>query len=146
MKQFVGRRPGQSLEDHQREVRAVAEEMLADMAKGRKEDVSDEISNARIVSTMLGIEDHGLTTAWIHLDFGHFQQGFGGYMLGTEDEPHRACGLFVRRAIEVVGVESWESLKNAYVRARHNHSKVHAIGNIIDDELWFCPADELEKL
>ena len=38
-----------------------------------------EIRNAVIQSTMLGYEDHGILTCFLHLDYSGAGQGFGGY-------------------------------------------------------------------
>ena len=43
--------------------------------------MSREIVNARIRSTTLGVEDHGIFTAWLNLDYGGSGQGFGGWAL-----------------------------------------------------------------
>ena len=41
----------------------------------------EEIKNAIITGTYLGIEDHGILTFWLYLDYGGSGQGFGGYQL-----------------------------------------------------------------
>ena len=107
--------------------------------------------NARIESTNLGVEDHGILTVFIYLDYGGTSQGFGGHFLDDYDEKtnkrtaSKACGLFVKKVLEVVGVENWEDLPGKFVRVKCEHSKIHEIGNIIEDK-WFNPSKELEKL
>ena len=102
-----------------------------------------EERNARIKSTFLGIEDHGITTAMLHLEYAGGGQGFGGYGLGNHEKPVPHCGLFIRRVLEVVGVDSWEKLLGKHVRVRAEHIKVHAIGHIVEDR-WFNPAEEFD--
>lgn len=110
-----------------------------------------QIVNARIDSTMLGVEGHGILSCMIGLDYGGTHQGFGGYGM---DEPLKddtgkfirrqgtAFGCeFIRRVLEVVGVERWEDLKGQHVRVKRGdgwNGEILAIGHIIKDE-WFDP-------
>jgi len=101
------------------------------------------IKNAVIDGTMLGVEDHGLLTFYIYLDYGGCGQGFGGYAL---DEPLKVDGRFVRRRgtafgteaimrlLKVVGVSKWEDLKGKAVRADAEQSKIHRLGHYLKDE------------
>jgi hypothetical protein len=110
-----------------------------------------EIKNARITGTFLGVEDHGIFTTFLYLDYGGGRQGFGGYTL---DKPipgdgyarvGRAAGItWLMRVLEVVGVESWEALPGKYVRVKADTTKVHAIGHMLKDE-WFDPAEVLAE-
>lgn len=105
-----------------------------------------EEKNAKITGTMLGIEDHGILSAMLYLDYGGAGQGFGGYAMDTWDEGFRrrvgaAFGAeFILRVLHTVGVERWEHLKGQHVRVRADHSKVYAIGHIIEDR-WFNPRE-----
>lgn len=88
---------------------------------------------AKIKSTFLGVEDHGILTCFLHVDYGSGGQGIGGYSLdeptwGTDDgfvvgsrpDDHTArfagrrgtdFGMeFVRRVIKACGVDSWEKV------------------------------------
>lgn len=107
-----------------------------------------EIKNARIVRTTLGIEDHGILTCMIHLDYGGSGQGFGGWCL---DEPVRdnegnfkgrkgtAIGMqFIQGVIETLKVEDWENLIGTLCRVECDHSHVYRIGHFIEDK-WFDP-------
>lgn len=118
------------------------------------------IVNARITGTMLGVEDHGILSSMVSLDYGGTCQGFGGYAF---DEPvfvktsadvtsgsrgdfkgRRGCAFgmeFIRRFLEVVGVDKWEDLKGRHVRVRKTDEwgAIEAIGNIIKDD-WFDPS------
>lgn len=95
---------------------------------------------------MLGFEDHGIFTCMIHLDYGGAGQGFGGYCLaGSNDKdtdgnfPNNYGANFIKKILEVVGVEKWEDLVGKHVRVKAEHTKVLEIGNILEDE-WFNPS------
>lgn len=119
------------------------------------------IVNARITGTMLGVEDHGILSSMVSLDYGGTCQGFGGYAF---DEPvfgpggrkmgdfkgRRGCAFgmeFIRRFLEVVGVDKWEDLKGRHVRVRKTDEwgAIEAIGNIIKDD-WFDPKALAEQM
>ena len=113
-----------------------------------------EIENGIIESTMLGIEDHGVMSAWLYLKFNGTGQGFGGYVLDTVGDkekftraPSIACGGFVAEVLKTVGVEKWEDVKGKHLRVRRKESlgKIDAIGNIIKD-IWFCPEEYFKEM
>jgi hypothetical protein len=113
---------------------------------------AEKIMNARIESTKLGTADRGLLTAWIFLEYGNSGgQGFGGYYLDAysaakdDREPSAACGLFIARLLETVGVDSWEKLKGQHVRVMGDQDRLVAIGHILDNK-WFYPDTELKAL
>jgi hypothetical protein len=122
---------------------------LRDAVKGDK--VRGETRNAVIIGTMLGIEDHGILTCYVYLDYGDSgHQGFGGYSL---DGPRKdgngkhlgrfgsAFGMeFIRRLLDTLGVETWEKLKGTPCRVVAEYSKVHAIGHFTKNK-WFDPAE-----
>lgn len=102
------------------------------------------IKNARITSTMLGREDHGIMTFMIYIDAGDFSCGVGGFCL---DEFNTAAQARVFRAesmeaiskiLDVVGVDKWEDLPGKHIRFEDAGwgSTVTKIGNIITDK-WF---------
>jgi hypothetical protein len=103
-----------------------------------------ETKNARITSTMLGIEDHGIMSFYLYLDYGGSCQSAGGYSLDKPIKDEK--GRFIKRVgtavgcdvimkiLEVVGVEKWESLPNKNIRVRADHSKVYAIGNLLREQ------------
>jgi hypothetical protein len=109
-----------------------------------------ETKNARISSTMLGVEDHGIMSAYLHLEYDGGGQGFGGYGLDTyskekkERVAHACCGFFIKRVLETVGVEKWEDLPGKYIRVKADWGKVHEIGNVIKNK-WFNPEKEFKQ-
>lgn len=111
-----------------------------------------EIKNAIIESARLVTDDHNLLSAWVTLDYGGAGQGFGGYSLYlpksfTHHNPAgpNYAGHFIWRVMEVAGVTDWSKLAGKTVRAKCEHSKVHAIGHIVKDD-WFCPGDDFKLM
>ena len=110
-----------------------------------------EVKNAKISSTMLGIEDHGICYYMIHLNYtggGGSGQGFGGYALDSPvTDPQ---GKFLKREgvaygaetilqiLKVLGIDSWEKLPGTPCRVEGNFKKIHRIGNFLKDQ-WFNP-------
>ena len=89
--------------------------------------------NARIATTRLGKEDHGIPTCEVRLEFDGASQSFGGYDLrGRPDFP--------LQILEALQVETWEELPGKYCRIRQTHDRIHAIGHIIEDR-WFNPVE-----
>ena len=101
-----------------------------------------EIKNAKISSTMLGREDHGIMTFMIYIDACGFSCGIGGYCLdefnpATQTRVFRAESMeVISKILEVVGVDKWEDLPGKYIRFEDNGfgSNVTKIGNIIDEK------------
>lgn len=102
------------------------------------------IKNARIMSTMLGREDHGIMTFIIYISAEGMTCGVGGYCLDEFDSAKqtrvfRAKSMeAISKVLEVVGVDKWEDLPGKYIRFEDNGlgSAVYKIGNIIKDR-WF---------
>ena len=93
-----------------------------------------EKKNAKIVSTMLGREDHGIFTFMLNLRYnGGSGQGAGGICLGG-DKVDSICGPMIARILEVVGVMTWEELPGQPIRVKAEQAKVHAIGHYLDDK------------
>ena len=112
-----------------------------------------EIKNARIGRTFLGMEDHGIFTFTLHLDYDGSGQGFGQHTL---DEPIKKDGKFLGRVgtavgmdsimkvLETLGVESWEKLPGTYLRADSDFGCVYRIGHITKDN-WFDLKEHFKK-
>lgn len=102
------------------------------------------IKNARIQSTMLGREDHGVMTFMIYIDACDFSCGVGGFCLDEYSDDIKAR-IFraesmevISEILDVVGVDKWEDLPGKYIRFEDNgwRSPITKIGNIINDK-WF---------
>lgn len=75
---------------------------------------------AKIRSTHLGPEDHGIFTTMLHVEYGGSGQGIGGYALDSaavEGDSHlgsrrgTALGLeWIMRTLQACGVSQWERL------------------------------------
>lgn len=103
-----------------------------------------EIRNAKITSTMLGREDHGILTFMVFVEFGCSGCGIGGYAIdqydrGTNKRVFSAKGLeAISKILETVGVDKWEDLPNKYIRVKDNGwgSTIDEIGNLMEEK-WF---------
>ncbi len=108
-----------------------------------------KIQNAKIKSTILGYEGHGIFTCHLNLEYDGGGQAFGGYGMGGYDKKSgKQSGYgseFIKRVLKVVGVEKWEDLPGKHIRVEAEHTKVHRIGNILKDE-WFDPKELAEEL
>lgn len=102
-------------------------------------------TNGKIRSTFLGVEDHGILTFFIHLEWDGAGQGLGGFAIdGPDKENGGRLGfgpglVAIRRILETVGVDSWEKLPGQLVRVRHEGWGSHRppiIGHIMEDR-WF---------
>lgn len=109
-----------------------------------------EIKNAMIEDVSLTSDGHGLLTAYLHLTFGGYNQGFGGYALYLpksfkhHNKSAGYAGHFIWRVMEIAGVSSWDKLKGKTIRVESNMSKIHRIGHIIKDD-WFCPEEDFKE-
>ena len=59
---------------------------------------------ARIESTHLGFEDHGILTAFLQVTYGGAGQGIGGYAITP------VAGPYIERTLQACGVDRWERL------------------------------------
>lgn len=110
--------------------------------------MANEIHNAKITGTMLGIEDHGIMTFLVYLESDCWGIGFGGYALDEYDTKlERRVGIgmsldLLKEIMEVVGVDKWEDLEGRYVRVASEGwgGKALGIGNILK-ERWVYPEE-----
>lgn len=111
-----------------------------------------EVKNAKIVSTTLGKEDHGIMTFYITIEAHGWGCSIGGYALSGKDPvtgEYGFCGEgleAIARICEVVGVNKWEDLPGKYIRVKDNSwgSTIDEIGNLIDEK-WFNLRDFFSK-
>jgi len=99
------------------------------------------ITNAKITSTMLGVEDHGIMSFALTMSMGATGQSFGGYALDGKggEIGHAKSILAIRKVLETVGVEKWEDLKGQLCRIKKDSEwsgPIKEIGHIIDNK-WF---------
>lgn len=102
------------------------------------------IVNAKIVSTMLGVEDHGIMSFMLFVEWPNAGCGFGGYALdhhNGEAEERRGDGhayQAIREILSTLGVASWEKLAGTLIRIEDNGpgGRLTKIGHIIEDR-WF---------
>ena len=102
--------------------------------------------NAIIKHADLFIEDHGLLTIFLTLEFDGSGQGFGGYALyadrefknGRLERSSNHCGHFVWRCLEIAGVQRWHDLVGKTIRVRQCNRDIEAIGHIVKND-WFFP-------
>ncbi len=102
--------------------------------------------NAKISSTMLGFEDHGILSCFIQLEQPGSTQGFGGYRLDAPKDGNSYLGTFwVTRILKTVGVSKWEELPGKYVRViGEEFGTIQGIGHITDEH-WFYPKKEIAE-
>jgi hypothetical protein len=107
-----------------------------------------QIRNAKIESTALGYEGHGIMSAYLDVTYGGSSQTFGGWAMDAwkeelKDRVGTAYGMqFIIKILRVVGVERWEQLPGRHIRVDCEHTKAHGIGNILKDE-WFYPEKDM---
>lgn len=95
---------------------------------------------AKITSTMLGFEDHGIFTAVLHVDYGGSSQGLGCFAMGgkgwRDEKPtaHILSGEFIVRVLKACGVDTWEQL---------NGRTIHVL---FDEDSWNATPRGIENL
>ena len=110
------------------------------------------IKNAKITSTQLGREDHGIMTFMIFVEFDIGCCGIGGYALDYYDRASKTRVYspksmeIISKILDVVGVDSWEQLPGKYIRFTYDGggSVINEIGNITKDK-WLNIRDFFAK-
>ncbi|MXP24843.1 hypothetical protein GRI39_02120 [Altererythrobacter indicus] len=116
------------------------------------------ITNARISGADIVFEKGFILSAWVHLDFDHSGQGFGGFALGGSpfdkvamvashhEQPNLAAD-FIGGVMVVAGVNKWSDLKDKIVRVRKTDewAAVDAIGHPVKD-IWYNPNERFAQL
>ncbi len=104
----------------------------------------NKIENALIESTMLGIEDHGIMTCYIHLSGNGWRCVYGGFGLDAWDKDlKRRVGTAegmdaLMLLMDALEVTKWEDLKGQYVRVENTGwgGEITKIGHLIKPQ-WF---------
>ena len=111
-----------------------------------------KVTNAKIASTMLGTEDHGILTAMVMCEGDGWGCGFGGYDFDapTHDEDGKFAGRrgtafgmeWIRLLLDTLMLERWEQLPGTLVRVETEGwgGGIKAIGHITK-ERWFRSSD-----
>ena len=73
--------------------------------------------NAKVISTHLGYEDHGILTFYLYLDYGGTSQGAGGIALSGGTPTKFMDFRILSDILGTVGVEHWEDLRGRSVVA-----------------------------
>ena len=109
-------------------------------------EIAMEIKNAIIESATITSDDHGVLSAWVHLNYGGTGQSFGGYVLYLPEhhELKSVAGHFIWRVMEVAGVSEWGKLSGKTVRVKAAPAGVKAIGHIVKND-WFEPAKDFAE-
>jgi len=109
------------------------------------------IENAKIDSTTLGVEDHGILTCMLMLSGDGWGIGFGGYAMDEpeKDEAGKFVGRrgtafgaeYIRLLLETLQVKRWEDLPGTIVRVETEGGcggRALRIGHALKDR-WFDP-------
>ena len=106
-------------------------------------------TNAKIRSTFLGREDHGIFTFVIEVEHASgSHQGVGRWCLSDCKHLGVSAGAMISRLLDVVGVYNWEKLRGTPVRVRRERDgnvPVVAIGHYLKDE-WLHFADFAKQI
>lgn len=89
-----------------------------------------QTENAKIGSTSLGLEDHGILTFWLFLEGGGWGCGFGGL---CADGPGFAEAI--NKILETLEISTWEKLPGTFVRAKSEGlgGRLKAVGHLLKD-------------
>jgi len=97
-----------------------------------------DVENAKITSTFLGIEDHGILTWGITLSGEGWGQGFGNRSWDHKEGELRIAnsgfGTTIRELLETLDIHKWEDLRGQLVRVDHDFGCVYRIGHITKDQ------------
>lgn len=102
--------------------------------------------NAKIKSSFLGYEDHGILTCFLYLEQESSSQSFGGFRLDAPKDGNSYLGTFwIKRILETVGVSEWSDLTGKYVRVDgEDFGDIKGIGHIINNKLFY-PRKEIDE-
>jgi hypothetical protein len=107
-----------------------------------------ETVNARIVDVAIEIEDHGLLTMMVTVDYGGSRQGFGGFAHHSEHYSGigvKSLEIFIWNLLDVTGTSKLSNVVGKSVRVKKNHGLIKGIGHFLEDK-WFYPSDTFQEL
>ncbi len=94
-----------------------------------------EEKNAKLESTMLGFEGHGIMSFMLHFSYGgSVSQGLGGWVLGG-----KAFDI-IPKILKTLDVETWEDLPGQLVRVRIKDGRITELGHYLEDQ-WINPSE-----
>ena len=105
----------------------------------------NNFENARITSTSISMADHGILTIRINVEGDHWFQTIGNFQNGvgelgvTKWEGNGSAIVAMMKIMDVVGVSTWEGLKDKLIRVKPRNKQfgtIDEIGNILEDK-WF---------
>mgnify|MGYP001816557703 FL=1 len=107
------------------------------------------ISNAVITEYSLTFSRGFILDLSIYLDYGDFQQGFGGFALHKADTPldpkgGNYAGYYITRVMQIAGVENLKDVVGKTIRVDHGPDRIYSIGHIIKDD-WFNPDEDFNN-
>lgn len=100
-----------------------------------------DLFNARITAVSLGIEDHGILTSYLTMDFRGGGQGFGGYNLNDENY----LGAWIRGVMKALKLDEWDKVKGQLCRVERAGGLLIGISHIVDST-WFYPKRVFEEM
>lgn len=102
------------------------------------------IKNATVDDVFLGLEDHGILTISVRLDYGGVLQSFGGWQLYTParwKDTGNYCGHWVYKLLQVFDVTDFDDIRGKSCRVQVGDHGVEGVGHITRD-IWFIPGEE----
>ena len=97
-----------------------------------------ETKNAIIIDTYLGFERSTIFTFKLIIDYGSgSSQMAGNFVLDVYNQNssgNKMASKLIMEILKVVGADSWEELKNKYIRVKADYDKIYEIGNIMEDK------------
>lgn len=96
-----------------------------------------ETKNALITDVQIEIEDHGILTLLVRLDYGGVMQAFGGFDVRTN------LSKWMIKLFDVLEVRDFDSIKGKTVRVKCSRTEVYSIGHFMKDK-WFTPKKDLK--
>ena len=110
--------------------------------------MTTEIRNARIKSTFLGTEDHGIFTCYLHVEGDGWGCGFGGFALDQWDRAkerrvgHPVGIEFINAILGTLEVGAWEKLPGTFLRVETEGlgGSILRVGHPIKEK-WFDPEE-----